>query len=909
MRELQSGDTTDSGERQARTSWKLRLSNIFESGRYVPQALWALITLLFVCSSLFCYFEIRLERVEIEADNTEAVSQVQKQFSGCLAKTLSDLFLIADDPVIAKYLNAPNAANREALMEHMLWWSRHETSYFKIRIINSDGVEWFRVNNNPGLPVQVRAQNLQDKSKRYFFREAIRLGKGEAYVSPLDLNVDQGKVEEPPRPTFRVCTPLFDGKNRKRGILVLNYDAREMLNAANALSTGPRHLQVLNSDGYWLKGPSPEMEWGFLFEARRGQTYQRLHPQVWKHISGSDSGSVFDKGSLIAFSTIHPLNIARRSQSGFTKVDQVISNHPYAWKIVSDVPADVMRRYAHSFITWTALVDALLLVPLFAAARSYARIYKSRAIAEREMQQQARMLDLAEDAIYILEWGTFRLLFMNGGAEKQYGWKREESLGKDWLTLEAMLKLQLPRPIGEIAAELLISGGWESEVQRVSRDGREKTTLSRWALQRDANGTPTTVLIISHDITARKKAEEDARRAQQEAELFLNSIPSLLIILSSEGCITTWNPAAEVILGVSAKDACGKTLSSCGVVWDGVDPELEIIFRLGNAEKGATDHIRIVKDGEKRLLGLRTTRVRTGYNTAGYLIVGADITERIALETQLRQAQKMEAIGQLAAGIAHEINTPTQYVSDNTTFVQQTWSGIAKLISVCKCIKQEAEAGVVSANSVAEFDAICEEIDLDYLLREVPQALDQSLEGLQRVSKIVRAMKEFSHPGQESKKAIDINHAIETTITVARNEWKYIADVETHFDEALPMVPCLPGEFNQVILNLVVNAAQAIAQAQEKRGSSEKGKIVITTLTSGEWAEVKIQDTGCGIPAAIRNRIFEPFFTTKEVGKGTGQGLALAHNVVVQGHSGKIWFESEEGVGTTFFLQIPLQVP
>ena len=212
-------------------------------------------------------------------------------------------------------------------------------------------------------------------------------------------------------------------------------------------------------------------------------------------------------------------------------------------------------------------------------------------------------------------------------------------------------------------------------------------------------------------------------------------------------------------------------------------------------------------------------------------------------------------------------------------------------------LREQSLAGGVAPDLIAELAQCTEEADLTYLLGEVPQAIAQALEGVGRISKIVKAMKEFSHPGSEGKCAIDLNHAIETTIAVARNEWKYVADVQTCFAADLPPVPCLAGEFNQVILNLLMNAAQTI------------GTITITTKCEEDWVEVQIQDTGAGIPEDVRARIFEPFFTTKEVGKGTGQGLALAHAVIVKKHDGKIWFESEVGKGTTFFLRLPLTVP
>jgi signal transduction histidine kinase len=194
--------------------------------------------------------------------------------------------------------------------------------------------------------------------------------------------------------------------------------------------------------------------------------------------------------------------------------------------------------------------------------------------------------------------------------------------------------------------------------------------------------------------------------------------------------------------------------------------------------------------------------------------------------------------------------------------------------------------------------------DLEFITAEVPRAIDQSLDGAQRVAKIVRAMKEFSHPDSAEKTATDLNRAIESTITVARNEWKYVSEVVKEFDESLPAVVCYPGDINQLVLNLIVNAAHTI---KEKVKDGEKGQITVRTRMVGELAEISVTDTGMGIPEAIRGRVFDPFFTTKEVGKGTGQGLALAYTVVVKKHGGKIWFETEVGKGTTFLITLPIK--
>jgi len=285
----------------------------------------------------------------------------------------------------------------------------------------------------------------------------------------------------------------------------------------------------------------------------------------------------------------------------------------------------------------------------------------------------------------------------------------------------------------------------------------------------------------------------------------------------------------------------------------------------------------------------------------GYVSISRDITDQLQLEQQLVQAQKLESIGQLAAGIAHEINTPTQYVGDNTRFVKDAFEDVGTLFDTLVEMRKSTN-GLVSTQALG--DAL-ERADVEYLKEEVPQALEQSLEGVERVTKIVRAMKEFSHPSQ-SKTPVDLNAAIRSTLTVASNEWKYVADLNTDFDQALPLVTCLPGEFNQVILNIVVNAAHAIADALDE-ASGEKGIITVTTRALDDWAEIRIADSGAGMPEDVKARVFDPFFTTKEVGKGTGQGLNIAYNVVVEKHAGEISVESELGQGTCFTILLPLE--
>jgi len=283
--------------------------------------------------------------------------------------------------------------------------------------------------------------------------------------------------------------------------------------------------------------------------------------------------------------------------------------------------------------------------------------------------------------------------------------------------------------------------------------------------------------------------------------------------------------------------------------------------------------------------------------------VHIDVTERKDAELRLAAAERLESIGRLAAGVAHEINTPVQFVSDNVQFMRTSMAEIHAVIQTYRGLQRAAQSGgdvLAAARLAADAERAA---DLDYLMEEVPRAIGSSIDGLDRIGTIVRSMKEFAHPDQEQKSFADLNRAIQSTLVIAHNEFKYVAELATEFGE-LPPVSCYLGEINQVILNLLVNASHAIADVV--KGTANLGKLTVRTRLDGNEVEISIADTGAGIPEAARDKIFEPFFTTKELGKGTGQGLSLAHSVIVKKHAGSLRFETESGKGTTFFIRLPI---
>ena len=298
-----------------------------------------------------------------------------------------------------------------------------------------------------------------------------------------------------------------------------------------------------------------------------------------------------------------------------------------------------------------------------------------------------------------------------------------------------------------------------------------------------------------------------------------------------------------------------------------------------------------IRSVTKRLQGLiigleSTVNRRTAALQKSNTQLTQEIQQRKELETQLVHAQKMEAVGQLASGIAHEINSPSQFANDNILFLRDATDGFIKKLN-------QAPDGP-------------DDSEIEFFKENASEAVEQAAEGISRITTIVKSMKNFAYRDAESEKRNnDLNQAIRSTVVVATNEWKYHAELDLHLQEDLPLVPCNIGEINQVVLNLIVNGAHAI---RDRIVDGQKGNIVVSTkhYPDAQCVVIAIADNGGGIPAKVQTRIFEPFFTTKEVGVGTGQGLAIAHNVIVKSHQGQIWFDSKEGIGTTFYIKLPM---
>ncbi len=413
--------------------------------------------------------------------------------------------------------------------------------------------------------------------------------------------------------------------------------------------------------------------------------------------------------------------------------------------------------------------------------------------------------------------------------------------------------------------------------------------------------------MLEQEMEKRQAQETLVLHAKQEWERTVDAMPDMIAIVDTEFNIVRMNKTMLDKTGKSYEELLG---SKCCL---GIHDREEL--------PNYCPHIKLLQDHkshrveiyEERLGGHCEVIVTPYYDPDGSLVGAVHIIrdineqkeaeqEKAKIQSQLLHAQKLESVGQLASGIAHEINTPTQFIGTNIDFLDEAAHDItAFMVQVQQIIKTAPQEIAEALNTALE------EMDWEYLAEEIPLAISQSHEGVKRVSSIVRAMKEFSHPGSKNKESLNLNQIIKTTVTVARNEWKYVADMDLNLDEALPQIPLLADEIGQVILNMLVNAAHAIGEKLGNNPEGDKGTITISTEKIGNGVELRIHDTGAGMPEKVQLRIFDPFYTTKRVGKGTGQGLTISHDVIVEKHHGTIDVESEMGKGSCFIIRLPLK--
>jgi PAS domain S-box-containing protein len=410
------------------------------------------------------------------------------------------------------------------------------------------------------------------------------------------------------------------------------------------------------------------------------------------------------------------------------------------------------------------------------------------------------------------------------------------------------------------------------------------------------------VIAIARE-TLDRAAETDTvateeRRASTWLEALLEFAPAFIIAVNPEGAIEYIN---RVLPQYSKKDVIGSFWLQYFPpdVWPMMKSALSTVLSSG---AGQTYEVATAgPDGQMVYFSSQVGAIRNGEQIVGAVLVSQDVTETKRTQAELLTARRMALLGTVAAGVAHEINTPIQFVGDSIHFLRDATRDILGLFEKLHAIRRTVLEGTAPADAVAAAFMVEQDADFPYLRDNMPLAFNRCIEGLDRVATIVRSLKEFAHPAEKDMVVTDINHAIQNTLTIAAHEYKYVAVLETEFGD-IPHVTCHGGEISQALLNVVVNAAHSISDVVH--GTEQKGTIGIRTKCEGDTVVISISDTGTGIPEANRARLFDPFFTTKEVGKGTGQGLSIALSTIVEKHGGELYFQTEVGKGTTFFIKL-----
>lgn len=521
-------------------------------------------------------------------------------------------------------------------------------------------------------------------------------------------------------------------------------------------------------------------------------------------------------------------------------------------------------------------------------------------IEEREEQIQHLISNLSGMVYRSKGESGLDMIFVSEAATKLTGYLPDELIDeKSTIFGESILEIDREYVAEQVSNAIIEQKHFSFEYRiRTKNEGVKWVWDQGLAVYDDAGDVLYLDGIIT-DISEKKAIELE----QSKLVTAVHQADDLIFITDKSGAIEYTNPSFTAITGYSQQEIIGENprILKSGKHEEAYYREMWETLTTNQSWRG--QFVNKCKNGSEYIAEVTISPITNQQKEiTHYVGVQRDITQVLMLERSLKQAQKLEALGTLAGGIAHEINTPAQFVTGNLSFALESFPDLVSYIKAS--YQNQTNNTERESNQIKDILGIYDTADIEYLIEELPLALGQSLEGVEKISEIVWSMKQFAHPGEKEKVASNINTAIKNTANVCRNEWKYVAEIIYDFDTSIPQVPCLLSELNQVFLNLIINAVHAIESQNNE--DSQKGKITISTRLSGDSVHIKFSDNGPGIPKDIQERVFDPFFTTKAPGKGTGQGLAISHSIICEKHSGQISYSTSEE-GTEFRITLPIQ--
>ncbi len=808
------------------------------------------------------YVDYRAEGTLRDTRETLNVELARRALVADIASVTTDLLFLGRlvesmsfDPAVAE-------GRRRFLAEVFLTFAREKGLYDQIRFLDHRGFEVVRVNMGDGEPELVDSRRLQDKSGRYYVERGNRLAAGQVYLSPLDLNVEDGVVEQPIKPMLRFATPVFDGKGRRQGLVVLNYLGERLLERfRQAAANIADHVQLVNGDGYWLSSPRPNEAWGFMFG--REDNFGRRYGNTWRHIQDESAGQFVDANGLFTFATIWPASQAADALSP----GRVPGMQREAWKVISHVRLDAaslgigrfIARHAGLYLGVLALLAGLSW--LLASATAHRRAAESQRAYERRFRQTLEDIGLV--ALMVDLEG--RLTFCNHYLLDLTGWRRDEVIGSDWV------ERFVPTDQREATCAVLDRLRFEEfppefEGEVVTRTGERRLVAWNNTLARDAQGSIVGLTAIGEDITERRRVENEIHKLSQAVE----QSPAIVQITDRAGHIEYVNRKFTEVTGYRFDEVRGRNprvlksgetpLSEYQRLWDAL--------KHGGEWRGEFHNRR--KDGSLYWEAAVISALRdTDGQITHFLAVKEDITERRRLQQEvdarnqeLARAQALAAMGQMATMLAHDLRNPL--------------SSVKMAVQIL---------GKQAANAEARE------------LTEIGQ------EQIRYMEDIITDMLTYARPGELKTVWLDADKLLDGVIgTVRRRISEYEAEVAASCPPGLPTFPGDASKLRQLLSNLLVNALQAAAA----RPVGERRVMLsadVELTAAGRQICIQVCDNGDGIEPGVRERLFEPFFTTRT--KGTGLGLAIVRQIVDL-HGGEIELRANSPQGTCAVLTLPL---
>jgi signal transduction histidine kinase len=782
----------------------------------------------------------------------------------------SDLIVQAKQSELQAIIDNENLS-RDKLEQEYFDIVKYQQIYDQIRFLDATGQEIVRADFNLGKPHIVPEEKLQSKAKRYWFKETIALDQNQIFISPLDLNVENEQIEKPFKPMIRFGTPIFDKNGQKQGIVVLNYRAEQLRERLEKDSNNsPGDLMLLNKEGFWLKSPHPEDEWGFMLPDRKDRTFGNDYPAAWKRISQSESGTFYTSDGLFTFTTISPVLEAYRAtpdlyQVWFADRDR-IDTQTLQWKLVAFVPQSELTANVRQW--WEQIC------PLYFGSISLVGL-ASGVLAFLRVQRQLSEEELHQTQVQLQEFALREELLKN----------RLASQIRDSLDLNTILETVVRESRNLLQIDRCVFGWYCCELDRLY-----------WEAIAEAKHPHLPSLL---DCPATEGIEPLIDRLQVHNLLKIDNLETL-DDLQLQQLLTSWGYSSAIVLGVRTRGGEWGTLI-CGESrkpreWSAI--EVETIEGIGEQLAIALNQAELYTESQANALAAQTHAQQ----------LQATLQDLKRTQVQLVQSEKMSSLGQLVAGVAHEINNPVSFIHGNLVHTDQYTKDLLKLLLLYQKHYPHPDREILE-----EMD----NIDLEFISEDLLKMIRSMQMGTERIREIVKSLRTFSRLDEAQLKDVNLHEGITNTLTILHHRLKAqphrpaIQAIEDY--EPLPLVECYAGQLNQVFMNLIANAIDALEESffsrhlsLKKNGTPLEIRISTKVLSNG-WIAIRIADNGKGIPEEMRSRLFDPFFTTKPVGKGTGLGLSISYKIVVEQHGGKLEFSSILGQGTEFTIEIPQQ--